>query len=51
VEFLEWGVAVDEQDGVVGSELGHGDEAARQNGQWAQMRPSLFIWCLASLIS
>jgi hypothetical protein len=30
VEFLEWGVAVDEQDGVVGGELGHGGEAARR---------------------
>ena len=28
MEFLEWGVAVDEQDGVVGGELGHGGEAA-----------------------
>ena len=28
VEFAEWGVAVDEQDGVVGGELGHGGEAA-----------------------
>jgi hypothetical protein len=27
---LEWGVAVDEQDGVVGGELGHGGEAARR---------------------
>jgi len=30
VEFLEWGVAVDEQDGVVGGELGHGGEATRR---------------------
>ena len=30
VEFAEWGVAVDEQDGVVGCELGHGGEAARR---------------------
>ena len=30
VEFLERGVAVDEQDGVVGGELGHRGEAARR---------------------
>jgi len=30
VEFAQWGVAVDEQDGVVGGELGHGGEAARR---------------------
>jgi len=30
VEFAEWGVAVDEQDWVVGGELGHGGEAARR---------------------
>jgi len=28
VEFAQWGVAVDEQDGVVGGELGHWGEAA-----------------------
>jgi len=30
VELAEWGVAVDEEDGVVGGELGHGGEAARR---------------------
>ena len=30
VEFAEWSVTVDEQDGVVGGELGHGGEAARR---------------------
>ena len=30
VKFAEWGVAVDEEDGVVGGELGHGDEATRR---------------------
>jgi len=30
VEFAQRGVAVDQQDGVVGGELGHGGEAARR---------------------
>ena len=30
VEFAEWGVAVDEEDGVFGGELGHGGEAPRR---------------------
>jgi len=30
VEFADWCVAVDEEDGVVGGELGHGGEAARR---------------------
>ena len=30
VEFADWGVAVDEEDGVFGGELGHGGEAARR---------------------
>jgi hypothetical protein len=28
VEFADWGLVVDEEDGVAGGELGHGDEAA-----------------------
>ena len=34
VEFADWCVAVDEENGVFGGELGHGGEAARRVVRW-----------------
>jgi hypothetical protein len=30
VEFAQWGVGVDEEDGVVGGEVGHGGVVAKR---------------------